>query len=775
MKKNVILLGALVLSSFVYSQVGIDTDTPKATLEIKASPTSTTKIDGLIAPRLTGQQLKSNDSKYTSDQNAAIVYVTQALTSANTSSKTANVTSIGYYYFDSNLDNSNGQWVKLRSGYDAAGTEPWYNQTDASQATANTQNIYQNGSVAIKKSTGFISGADLDVKGSIRGGNAKIMANSSTPVVVGTNSFAFGQNSSAIGTNSTGIGYNSTANSDNSNAIGYNNTTNSTNSFAIGLNTKTGYDVDGTTSKSAINSFAIGENAITGGESAYSIGRQTKSTGYRSFSFGNGSIATSANSYAIGFSSKAGFDLDGTTSKDASNSFAIGYESITGGNAAFAIGRSAKAMGSQAFSLGTQTISTSDYSFAIGIGSKTGYDIDGTTAKDARNSFAIGDGAVTGGYRAYAIGKSLTSRQDSYGIGFANKTSGGNSYSFGQENTNSGNSSYAIGKSNTISGNNSVAFGASNTTSSTSTYIIGSQNIINANNNTIIGNNIKHDESTTTASENTALGRTLVIDGKNSMVFGYGIRLKPTAFQTLAAGSSLWAQGTYQTILGHNLQSDPDVIGQTLLGWQPLSNVVAIGANSNIATSLANNPIMFSVGNSESTTTSTVIPRSVITTRKDGYTIIGNLRGINGANNLAKIDPVNDELFKVLGGIYAEGNIRAQGSVFMNTTTSIPDYVFQKYYTGTSDLNSNYTFSSNIFEVEKFLKKNHHLPGVMSAKEIYNTQTKSYDIDMGALQNQTLEKVEELYLYTIEQQKQIDELKELVKTQQSQINQLLSK
>jgi len=63
----------------------------------------------------------------------------------------------------------------------------------------------------------------------------------------------------------------------------------------------------------------------------------------------------------------------------------------------------------------------------------------------------------------------------------------------------------------------------------------------------------------------------------------------------------------------------------------------------------------------------------------------------------------------------------------------------------------------------------------MSAKEIYNTQTKSYDIDMGALQNQTLEKVEELYLHTIEQQKQIDELKALVKEQQNQINQLLSK
>ena len=50
MKKNIILLGTLIISSIAYSQVGINTDQPKATLDIKASPTSTTKIDGLIAP-----------------------------------------------------------------------------------------------------------------------------------------------------------------------------------------------------------------------------------------------------------------------------------------------------------------------------------------------------------------------------------------------------------------------------------------------------------------------------------------------------------------------------------------------------------------------------------------------------------------------------------------------------------------------------------------------------------------------------------------------------
>ena len=34
MKKNIILLGSLILSSVAYSQVGIDTHDPKATLDV---------------------------------------------------------------------------------------------------------------------------------------------------------------------------------------------------------------------------------------------------------------------------------------------------------------------------------------------------------------------------------------------------------------------------------------------------------------------------------------------------------------------------------------------------------------------------------------------------------------------------------------------------------------------------------------------------------------------------------------------------------------------
>lgn len=107
MKKNIIILGTLLISGVAFSQVGIDTETPKATLDVMAKPTDLTKTDGFIAPRVKGSELKAKDSNYAADQTGAIVYVTEALAIANVTPKTTNVTSIGYYYFDGAI------WVKF--------------------------------------------------------------------------------------------------------------------------------------------------------------------------------------------------------------------------------------------------------------------------------------------------------------------------------------------------------------------------------------------------------------------------------------------------------------------------------------------------------------------------------------------------------------------------------------------------------------------------------------------------------------------------------------
>lgn len=92
----------------------------------------------------------------------------------------------------------------------------------------------------------------------------------------------------------------------------------------------------------------------------------------------------------------------------------------------------------------------------------------------------------------------------------------------------------------------------------------------------------------------------------------------------------------------------------------------------------------------------------------------------------------------VNGGILAK-------SVRVNTSSTYwPDYVFSPGY----DLMS-------LKELETFVTNNQHLPGVPSANEIGETD----QVDLGEMNTLLLQKVEELTLYIIDLQKQIDELK----------------
>ncbi|MGE8554672.1 MAG: hypothetical protein ACN6OB_12155 [Chryseobacterium jejuense] len=154
MKKKILLNTTIVISSIAYAQVGINTTTPKATLDVIAAPLDLTKTDGFIAPRLTGPELKAKDTNYDIPQTGTIVYVTQALLPVDTTTKTANVTNIGYYYFDGVI------WQTLKGS--TAG-EPWRVSGTANEATSNIQNIYQTGKVAIGTDPGVTPAGNLYV------------------------------------------------------------------------------------------------------------------------------------------------------------------------------------------------------------------------------------------------------------------------------------------------------------------------------------------------------------------------------------------------------------------------------------------------------------------------------------------------------------------------------------------------------------------------------------------------------------------------------------
>lgn len=117
-------------------------------------------------------------------------------------------------------------------------TEPWLVMNDDTEATSNTQNIYQIGKVAIGKKTGE---AKLDVDGATRFGTNHKGNIGRNSLNVGTgneatqnNSFVIGSGSSATGINSFAIGKNTSASGQESFSIGEQNITSGVNSIAIG-------------------------------------------------------------------------------------------------------------------------------------------------------------------------------------------------------------------------------------------------------------------------------------------------------------------------------------------------------------------------------------------------------------------------------------------------------------------------------------------------------------------------------------------------------------
>ncbi len=109
-----------------------------------------------------------------------------------------------------------------------------------------------------------------------------------------------------------------------------------------------------------------------------------------------------------------------------------------------------------------------------------------------------------------------------------------------------------------------------------------------------------------------------------------------------------------------------------------------------------------------------------------------------------------DELLTVKGKIHTqEVIVDLKGAV-------APDYVFESYYNGSSLLNPDYQLPS-LTEVEAFVKKHHHLPNIPSAQEIEKEGMSLKEMNL-----LLLEKVEELTLYTLQQQKEIEALKKKI-------------
>lgn len=121
--KKLLLLTLSLSAISIYAQehtgrVGINTEQPNATLEIAGKPSDATVVDGVIVPKITGNELFEKSAIYTTAQKGALVYVTTAPSTDKQIGKTQYVFEEGYHYFNGEKwEPLNPQFVKVDSGF----------------------------------------------------------------------------------------------------------------------------------------------------------------------------------------------------------------------------------------------------------------------------------------------------------------------------------------------------------------------------------------------------------------------------------------------------------------------------------------------------------------------------------------------------------------------------------------------------------------------------------------------------------------------------------
>ena len=347
MKKELLTVSMLIISVFALGQLGINNTDPKATFDVTAKTTNASTAEGIIAPRLTGDQIQVKDAKYSADQTGAILYATSAVT-VPAGVKTASITAPGYYYFDGL------KWLRASDGADlrVVGTDNHITSdagvlSNGSSAGTGTGNIaiglntlsavttgFENTIIGTKAGKSLTTGkkntfAGIGSGASMTTGSANVFlgeqagASSTTPnynVALGANTLqsnvtggaliAIGFNAlnKTTATNNIAIGYDAMSNNTSgrfNTAIGSSalkSNTTAYNNVAIGVDALGGATIGGANvaiggsalgaNTSGINNTAVGVSALQGiTTGSYNIGLGSQAAG----------ITTGFNNLVIGY------------------------------------------------------------------------------------------------------------------------------------------------------------------------------------------------------------------------------------------------------------------------------------------------------------------------------------------------------------------------------------------------------------------------------------------------------------------------------------------
>lgn len=364
MKKIILFLGFISLSTTFSAQVGINTASPQTTLDVVGNGASATIKDGFRAPRITKQQLAAKSAGvYGATESGALVYVTDITAPSGITpslTQVAEVSGSGYYYFDgsiwkqvvnstgfTNIYNSNGTLTGLRTVTTGGNQLNFNNSTNSSVSIVTnategrvTTSGTDRASIAMSSGTSVLNlfqdnagVAQITTTGASTGMN--IFTTNTTPITLGTNNLA---RVTVTSGGNVGVGtaapetklhvISGTATSNRYNIVDAANSTNqyamialrNTSPLATGNYSLLGFTNSGPTSGGAnwgLGSVRTGATAVNGSEEDFYVGNSLGGNlleRFRISSAGNVGIGTStparrlhvnANSSAVRFESLA--------------------------------------------------------------------------------------------------------------------------------------------------------------------------------------------------------------------------------------------------------------------------------------------------------------------------------------------------------------------------------------------------------------------------------------------------------------------------------------
>lgn len=511
----------LLFSEFGFSQVGINTTSPKAQLEIKSSNQATpANTDGILIPKIDAFPVTNP----TAAQQGMMVYLTTISAGKQP----------GFYYWD---NTGTPQW-KGFGGSIPAGTAvgntmywngtSWVNNSaflfnDGTNVGVNTNTP---SSILTVKKTG-IGFTQEDLTGTSKigfytsTGNAWLQTHSNTDLSFTTNN---GATQMLLQTTTGNVGINTLVPTEKLEVTGKTKTTNLQMTAGAALGRVLTSDASGNGSWTTLGSIASGTldqaydfggaglgKTITADAGAVTIGGTdgllctgtyltgtppptgygirmfwypkkaafraggAPSTEWDDANIGNLSIGLGWGTQATGGNSVATGTL---TLASGSHSTAMGYISRATGNESTAFGNSTTASGLVSTAFGIGTLASADYSTAFGGGTEASYNYatafgSSTIASGwASTAFGIGTGAFSPYSTAFGE-NTVASAAIATAFGSGTTASGGYSTAFGLGTTASGGYATAFGRGTVANGNAATAFGRSNSAVSYGETVIG--------------------------------------------------------------------------------------------------------------------------------------------------------------------------------------------------------------------------------------------------------------------------------------------------------------